>query len=90
MCEGGEVPAPHQSCHLSCPQEQLACEKWRTLEGEEGEGGRGGEGRSMGEGRGERSEGTANYSLAFSYCNTMLLTPLAAIIHYHTTGVSEA
>ena len=49
-----------------------------------------GEGRSMGEEREGRGEGTANHSLACSCCNTMLLTPLAAIIHYHTTGFSEA
>ena len=56
MCEGGEVPVPHQSCHPSCPQEQLACEKWRTLEGEEGDGrgvgGRKEGGRDVGGGEG--------------------------------------
>ena len=51
MCEGGEVPVPHQSCHPSCPQEQLACEKWRTLEGEEGDGGGRREEYGRGEGR---------------------------------------
>ena len=55
---GGEVPAPHQNCHLNCPQGLLSYGKW-TLEGKGrgGGGGREGEGMMKGRGGGGRGRG---------------------------------
>ena len=53
---GGEVPAPHQNCHLNCPQGLLSYGKW-TLEGKGRGRGRGGEEEGEGgEGKGRRGD----------------------------------